>query len=470
MVFASATFLFLFFPLTIIVYYILTEKYRNLWLFFASFIFYAWSGMIYALLILFSTFVNYFVGLLMDICEGKRKKWCLIIGIAFNLGLLGFFKYFNFIVLNLETVIRFLLPEFDFHEPVIPLPIGISFFTFQIMSYVIDLYRGDIRVQKNFINLGLYIMLFPQLIAGPIVRYIDVQEQIFNRTISLESFEIGLKRFILGLAKKVCIANAMGMWADAAFNVPGRLNMLTAWLGAIAYTMQIFFDFSAYSDMAIGLGKMFGFDFLENFNYPYIAKTMQDFWRRWHMSLTTWFRDYLYIPLGGNRKGKLKTYRNNLIVFFFTGMWHGASWNFIVWGMFHGFFLILEKSWLNKYLKRMSKLFLHCYTMFLVIVGWVFFRAEDLSQALYYLKQMFGFRLGDMEYFWGIMDNWKIIMLVCAFFFSTPIIPKMISYIKHRLDFRLFEVLENVGYSCLFIVSIMFVAGASFNPFIYFRF
>lgn len=470
MVFASASFLFLFFPITLGLYYIINRKYRNAWLFIASFVFYAWSGVAYAILILTSTIVNYFMGLTIDRAMEKKRKLYVTIGVVYNLSVLGFFKYFNFFVDNIEKVIKIALPAFEFGEPIIPLPIGISFFTFQIMSYIIDLYRCEIKVQKSFVNLGLYIMLFPQLIAGPIVRYIDVEEQISNRKETLESFSIGIKRFVLGLAKKVCIANAMGAWADAAFDNLSLLNTPMAWLGIVAYMMQIFFDFSAYSDMAIGLGKMFGFDFLENFNYPYIARSMQDFWRRWHMSLTTWFRDYLYIPLGGNRHGKFKTYRNNLVVFFCTGMWHGASWNFILWGLYHGVFLILEKIGLSKFLKKIPKVLSHCYVLLFVIIGWVFFRANDLTQSVYYLKNLFVLNMDHMEFFLMSLENWKIFMLLCAIVFSTPIVPKLKCIFIKQCNSCVQEIVATIVYFCLFVISIMFVAGSNFNPFIYFRF
>lgn len=304
MVFSSSIFLFIFLPITIVVYHIIPNRFKNLWLFTASFVFYAWGGLIYALLILFSTFVNYVIGIIMDEKEGKSRYIMLWTGVIFNLFILGFFKYFNFIVDNIEAIIKLISgnDNFSINAVNIPLPIGISFFTFQIMSYVIDLYRKDIKVQKNIINLGLYIMLFPQLIAGPIVRYIDVEKEINGRVITRSDFVSGFRRFVYGLSKKMIFANTAGFIADTAFNNPEMLNTPMAWLGIIGYTLQIYYDFSAYSDMAIGLGLMFGFHFLENFNYPYIASTIQDFWRRWHMSLTTWFRDYLYIPMGGEQK------------------------------------------------------------------------------------------------------------------------------------------------------------------------
>lgn len=337
MVFTSAIFIFMFLPITLLGYYLVPKNFKNIWLFFVSIIFYSWSGVYYAILFLFSAYMNYLFGIWME-RTNKRKK-VLVISLFWNLGLLGFFKYFTFILFNIQRFIQIFISGFTMKIPQITLPVGISFFTFQIMSYVIDLYRKEIKVQRKFSNLGLYILLFPQLIAGPIVRYIDVEKEINNRYVNIDIFDYGVRRFILGFSKKILIANTMGIWADNVFNTPwDKMSSPLAWLGIFGYGMQIFFDFSAYSDMAIGLGKMFGFHFLENFEYPYISKSIQEFWRRWHMSLSQWFRDYLYIPLGGNRKGLKRTYINLIIVFFCTGLWHGAAWNFIFWGLFHGVF------------------------------------------------------------------------------------------------------------------------------------
>ena len=468
MVFSSVLFLFIFMPVTIGIYFILPKPAKNTWLFIMSFIFYAWGGMAYALLVLFSTIVNYITGLLMDKQEGSKRKICLAAGVAYNLFVLFFFKYFNFVVENIKFVLG--PAGNNINPPLIPLPIGISFFTFQIMSYIIDLYRKEIKVQKNFINLGLYILLFPQLIAGPIVRYIDVEEKISKRSVDLDSFSHGLKRFILGLGKKIIIANAMGEWADIAFNDISRLSTPMAWLGIAAYTLQIFFDFSAYSDMAIGLGEIFGFHFLENFNYPYGAVTIQDFWRKWHMSLTTWFRDYLYIPLGGNRKGAVRTYINNFIVFFMTGLWHGAAWNFILWGLFHGFFQIVEKTLFGKYIRKLPAVLGHIYTMLIVMVGWVLFRADTLGDALKYCHYMFSYNIKDINIFFSVLDNWKIFVLVLAVLFSVPFTAKIntLPVIQKHITAKKYA--DMVLYTMLFIISIMFVSGSSFNPFIYFRF
>ena len=315
-------------------------------------------------------------------------------------------------------------------------------------------------------------MLFPQLIAGPIVRYIDVEKEIYERKVDIDKFYIGLKRFVLGLGKKVLIANAMGSWADYAFTISlDKLSTPLAWLGIFGYTMQIYFDFSAYSDMAIGLGKMFGFDFLENFNYPYISQNIQEFWRRWHMSLSGWFRDYLYIPLGGNRKGKKRAYINSFIVFFCTGLWHGAAWNFIFWGLFHGIFLIIEKIGFGDILKRIPRIFRHIYTLLVVIIGWVFFRAETFTMALRYLKRLFIFDFNKLEYFFLGLDNWKIFMGFCAIIFSLPSIQFAKKYLTNNIKENfLYELSSMLLYIMLFLISICFITGSSFNPFIYFRF
>ena len=472
MVFASPIFLFLFLPITLLGYYLIHPKFRNFWLFLMSFIFYAWGGLSYALILLFSTLMNYLFGILIDKSKEKYKKSILILSIVYNLGILGFFKYFSFILYNIQEMIRIFIPQFTMEIPKISLPIGISFFTFQIMSYVIDLYRKEIRLQKSFLNLGLYIMLFPQLIAGPIVRYIDVEKEIYERKVDIDKFYIGLKRFVLGLGKKVLIANAMGSWADYAFTISlDKLSTPLAWLGIFGYTMQIYFDFSAYSDMAIGLGKMFGFDFLENFNYPYISQNIQEFWRRWHMSLSGWFRDYLYIPLGGNRKGKKRAYINSFIVFFCTGLWHGAAWNFIFWGLFHGIFLIIEKIGFGDILKRIPRIFRHIYTLLVVIIGWVFFRAETFTMALRYLKRLFIFDFNKLEYFFLGLDNWKLFMGFCAIIFSLNSIQFAKKYLTNNIKENfLYELSSMLLYIMLFLISICFITGSSFNPFIYFRF
>lgn len=472
MVFASAIFLFLFLPITIIGYFLIKPKYKNFWLFIMSLVFYAWGGLIYAILFIFSAYINFLFGIWME-KDRERKKLILFLSIVWNLGILAYFKYSSFILLNLQVIIQIFIPNFKINIVHVPLPIGISFFTFQIMTYVIDLYREEIKVQKKFINLGLYIMLFPQLIAGPIVRYIDIEKEINNRKVDIDLIDEGIKRFILGLGKKIFIANIMGTWADTVFNMSlEKINTPLAWLGIFGYTMQIFFDFSAYSDMAIGLGKIFGFHFLENFNYPYISRNIQEFWRRWHISLSQWFKDYLYIPLGGNRKGKMRTYINLLIVFFLTGLWHGSSWNFIFWGIFHGVFLIIERLGLKKVLEKTPKILQHLYTMIIVIIGWVFFRADSFIFALKYLKVLFIPNFIHMESFLVELENLKLFIAVCAIIFSTPIVPKLKNILLNNIFKNKFyyEIFRNFIYIIFFLLSVIFLAGSNFNPFIYFHF
>jgi cellulose acetylase len=472
MVFASAVFLFLFLPITIIGYFLIKPKYKNFWLFIMSFVFYAWGGLIYAVLFIFSAYINFLFGIWME-KDRERKIEILFLSIVWNLGILAYFKYSSFVLLNLQVIIQIFIPNFKINIVHVPLPIGISFFTFQIMTYIIDLYRKEIKVQKKFINLGLYIMLFPQLIAGPIVRYIDIEKEINNRKVDIDSIDAGIKRFILGLGKKIFIANIMGTWADTVFNMSlEKINTPLAWLGIFGYTMQIFFDFSAYSDMAIGLGKVFGFHFLENFNYPYISKSIQEFWRRWHISLSHWFKDYLYIPLGGNRKGKIKTYINLLTVFFLTGLWHGASWNFVFWGIFHGLFLIIERLGLKKFLEKIPKILQHFYTMIIVIIGWVFFRSNSFTFALKYLKKLFVPNFIHMENFLVELEILKLLIAVCAVVFSTPIVPKLKNILLNNIFKNKFyyEIFRNFVYIILFLLSVIFLAGSNFNPFIYFHF
>lgn len=406
MVFASSLFLFLFLPITLIGYFSLrSTSLRNLFLLVMSLIFYAWGEPVYVLLMIVSIIINYTAGLLIHIYHHKQtplitKGMILTVCIIINLGLLLYFKYANFLINNLNTLLQLLaLPSINY--PLVALPIGISFFTFQALSYVIDVYRKETDVQLNPINCALYVSLFPQLIAGPIVRYHDVAQQIVSRTITSHQFSLGIQRFIFGLAKKVILANTLGEVADKIFEIPGPdLTTGLAWLGITCYTLQIYFDFAGYSDMAIGLGRMFGFEFLENFNYPYVSQSIREFWRRWHISLSTWFRDYLYIPLGGNRGSWLQTYFNLWIVFFLCGLWHGASWNFVIWGALHGAYLVVERLGWQNHLNRLWRPLQHGYTLLLVMIGWVFFRADSLGHALQYLASMAGFTQADgLQYY-----------------------------------------------------------------------
>ena len=422
------------------------------------------------LIMLFSAIVDYGCGILIE--KGKRKLG-LFISIASNLSLLGFFKYFNFTFDNFNKLIEVLGYEGAYFEnvPQIALPIGISFYTFQTMSYTIDVYRGNVKANHNFIDFAAYVTMFPQLIAGPIVRYVDINEQLRNKNISLSNFTKGVERFIIGLAKKVIIANSFASIADTLFaeNYDG-LSTPLIWFAIIAYAFQIYFDFSGYSDMAIGLGRMFGFNFLENFNYPYISRSIKDFWRRWHISLSSWFKDYVYISVGGNRKGKLRTYLNLFLVFFVTGLWHGASWNFVVWGLFHGVFIVIERIGFDRVLDRFWRPFQHIYTMIVVLIGWMLFRVEDLNVAWYYITRMFYYTEGDpflSSYLWFLKFNrGTAFLFLLAILFSTPVY-RFMSKRFSKYNIPLLRPLFILG---LFIWSIIYIGSESYNPFIYFRF
>ena len=461
MVFSTPIFLFLFLPAVLVLNYIIPKKYiaaKNVVLLIASLFFYAWGEPKNVLLMLLSIAVNYVCGLLLGRFDSdeKKRKVVLWASVVFNLGLLFFFKYFSFVTGGLF--------------PVIKLPIGISFFTFQIMSYTIDVYRRSVEPQKNLVKLALYISLFPQLIAGPIVRYIDVEKQLTYRECTAEKTARGMIRFSMGLAKKVIISNTVAVVCDGIFGSTNTVPAFTAWVGVICYALQIYFDFSGYSDMAIGMGHMLGFDFLENFNYPYVSCSVQEFWRRWHISLSSWFRDYLYIPLGGNRRGKVRTYINLIIVFACTGLWHGASFSFIVWGLWHGLFLVIERLGFKKALDKLPKFIGWIYTMLVVLVGWVFFRADTLSAAMKYLGEMFSFS-GGVANGMAQFDNLSFIITVIAIVLCTPVY----QFLKGKLEKTEFGkkaafVIGAVLATGLFILSVIFLTGSGYNPFIYFRF
>lgn len=467
MVFSATVFLFLFLPIVLIGYYAIRSESRNIFLLIASLFFYAWGEGVLVLLMLVSICINYISGIGISHYENKKNTSKLILGIAITINLLFliYYKYFNFIIENCQ--------EFGFLEKIdntsIALPIGISFFTFQGISYLIDVYRKETEAQNNPFHLGLYISLFPQLIAGPIIRYHDIAVEIKNRKVNSILFTEGVIRFIRGLGKKVVIANTAALIADKIFVIPpDEIPFSMAWLGIICYAFQIYFDFSGYSDMAIGLGKMFGFNFKENFNYPYISSSIQDFWRRWHISLSTWFRDYLYIPLGGNRNGAFRTYLNLIIVFFITGLWHGASWNFIVWGLFHGVFLLLERTNVIP-LNKLPRILKHVYVLFIVIIGWVFFRAESLPSAMVYLKSMFGFSMGSNYEPMMYINNYSLFVLLLAFVFSMPVRNRF-NIILNRINHLFAKIFIRVSYLLLFVYSVLELAQSSYNPFIYFRF
>lgn len=461
MVFSTPIFLFLFLPAVLVLNYIIPKKYiaaKNVVLLIASLFFYAWGEPKNVLLMLLSIAVNYVCGLLLGRFDSdeKKRKVVLWASVVFNLGLLFFFKYFSFVTGGLF--------------PAIKLPIGISFFTFQIMSYTIDVYRRSVEPQKNLVKLALYISLFPQLIAGPIVRYIDVEKQLTYRECTAEKTARGMIRFSMGLAKKVIVSNTVAAICDGIFGSTNTVPAFTAWVGVICYALQIYFDFSGYSDMAIGMGHMLGFDFLENFNYPYVSCSVQEFWRRWHISLSSWFRDYLYIPLGGNRRGKVRTYINLIIVFACTGLWHGASFSFIVWGLWHGLFLVIERLGFKKVLDKLPKFIGWIYTMLVVLVGWVFFRADTLSAAMKYLGEMFSFS-GGVANGMAQFDNLSFIITVIAIVLCTPVY----QFLKGKLEKteggkKAAFVIGAVLATGLFILSVIFLTGSGYNPFIYFRF
>lgn len=468
MVFSSLTFLFAFLPITILIYYIVPKKLRNLVLLVMSLVFYAWGEPIYILIMLFSTVFDYVNGLLIEKYRNRKgiAKGVFLNSVIVNLGILGFFKYYKFIIFNINSITGLNLPILD-----LPLPVGISFYTFQTMSYVIDVYLNKVKVQKSIISFGTYITMFPQLIAGPIVKYGDIADQLDGRVESAYLFGEGVEIFIMGLGKKVLLANNIGMlWSAVKATPVQELTVLSAWLGIIGFTFQIYFDFSGYSDMAIGLGKMFGFDIMKNFNYPYISKSATEFWRRWHISLGQWFREYVYIPLGGNRKGSLCQYRNLIIVWFLTGFWHGANWNFILWGLYFGLFLILEKMFLLKWIDNKPDIVGHIYALFIVVIGWVLFEFEDLTQCFGFLKVMFGIGgqglyNGQAIYYLYTNAVLFIILIIC----STPIALKFIKWIKARSS-----MLRNTAVSLLYLLimllSTAYLVNESYNPFLYFRF
>ena len=473
MVFSSLVFLFVFLPIILTLYYISSNKYKNYLLLIASLFFYAWGEPTYVLIMILSIIVNYICGLLVE--ENKKtitKKFGLILAIVFNILMLGVFKYSGFLVSNINNILNINLPL-----PKIALPLGISFFTFQAMSYVIDVYKKDAKVQKSILNLSLYISLFPQLVAGPIVRYQTIADQIDYREHNISRFGEGVNRFIIGLSKKVILSNSLGMLADSVFNTSIEdLTIISSWLGIISYSLQIFFDFSGYSDMAIGLGKMFGFEFLENFNYPYISQSASEFWRRWHISLGSWFRDYVYFPLGGSRKGTLRTYINLFVVWFLTGFWHGASWTFIAWGLYFGVLIGMEKAFLEKnILQKMPKFIRHIYLLLVVMIGWIFFRADSFSYSISFIKNMFG--LGINKLYNGATlayINDYFIVLLLSIVFSMPIV----KYIKQKIENKNKKILENDIYyilnsltlTILFLIVIFKLVNSTYNPFLYFRF
>jgi len=471
MLFSSTVFIFIFLPVVLGVHFLLAKKLRNFFILIASLFFYAWGEYLLVFLMIGSICMNFVTGLFISkaLEKGRNKssKTFLSMGVGLNLLLLIHYKYIHFIVENLQGMGI----SINLDLSGVTLPIGISFFTFQSISYLVDVYRKEVKGQQNIINLGMYISLFPQLIAGPIVRYADIAHDISNRKVTLPLFKTGISRFIIGFAKKVIIANNVGLIADKVFEIPaGDLSTSLSWIGVLCYTLQIYYDFSGYSDMAIGLGKMLGFNFRENFNHPYKSQSIQEFWRRWHISLSTWFRDYLYIPLGGNRKGKTRTYVNLIIVFFLTGLWHGASWSFVVWGLFHGFFLILERVKLFKFPASLAIL-KRIYLLLVVMVGWVLFRADNLTYAFEFIGKMFSFAGGSNFYPYLFINPFVIFIIITGIIFTFPVrkyfADKINSFTVGEKSIALLQYPFLLG---LFVIAIMELAQTTYNPFIYFRF
>ena len=463
MVFSSLLFMFVYFALVVAVYYIIPRKLKNLWLFVVSILFYGFGEPAYVFLMLFAITVNYITGLLFGKWADKQKikKVILVLNVIFNLGMLGFFKYTGFALGMLNK-----LPGLELTVPEIALPIGISFYTFQTMSYIIDVYWGNCQVQKNYITFGTYVVLFPQLIAGPIVRYIDVEYQLQYRKETTELFAKGVKLFVLGLAKKVLIANQMGLlWTQLKGDAES--GIIGSWVGIIAFTLQIYFDFSGYSDMARGLGNFFGFEFVQNFNYPYVSQSITDFWRRWHISLSSWFKEYVYIPLGGNRKGKPRQVFNTMVVWMLTGLWHGASWNFVLWGVYFGVLLIIEKFLLKKMLDRLPAVFRHIYALFFIVMGWVIFDFTDMAEMGDFIVRLF---TGT----YGIVSG-DALSLVLSY---IPLIIIGIGAclpVWKKLYFRTQDKKWSIALQCVSVVAVLVLATASlvsssYNPFLYFRF
>lgn len=469
MVFSSITFLFYFLPIVLAIYYIVPKNWKNTILLIASLAFYFYGEPKYILLMISSIIITYIFGILIDKNYNTTKaKIYLIISISISVGLLVYFKYTNFIIKNLQL---WLSNKIDIIH--IILPIGISFYTFQMISYLIDVYNGKAKVQKNILKLATYVSLFPQLIAGPIVRYTTIEEQLEKREYSMEKFSKGVRRFVIGLGKKVLIANVLGELQNI-FLISNEKSVLFYWIYAISVTLQIYFDFSGYSDMAIGLGKMFGFEFLENFNYPYIAKSITDFWRRWHISLSTWFRDYIYIPLGGNRVSKIKWIRNILVVWFLTGLWHGAEWNFIIWGLYFGILLIIEKIFLKKYLDKLPSIVTRIYTLIIVMISFIIFNGEGTEQILQNIGGLVGINGIPLISTESIYYFKSYLMIIIIGIMGATPIPKNIANSKNiehtKKIHKIINILEPIYLVAIFIICTSYIIDGSFNPFLYFRF
>jgi alginate O-acetyltransferase complex protein AlgI len=481
MVFSSPVFLFLFLPLVLAIYFVAPRAARNGVLLVASLVFYAWGEPRFVAVMLASIMGNYVLGIAVEHARpGLRRRLVVAATVVLNIGLLGFYKYGNFVLENVNALRGALAPGARplVHAP-IALPLGISFFTFHALSYVIDVYRGHARAQRRPLRIALYISFFPQLVAGPIVRYHEIADQLVERRVTLSTFAAGAERFMLGMAKKMLVANVVAVPADALFGLdPSTLTTPAAWIGVLCYTLQIYFDFSGYSDMAIGLAALFGFRFPENFDYPYVSQSLTEFWRRWHISLSRWFRDYLYIPLGGNRGSKLRTYVNLVTIFFLCGLWHGASWAFVVWGLYHGAFLVLERMGLGKALERVPRALRHGYAIVVFMVGWVFFRASSLPHAATFLRAMAGRAAGarapiDLTLY---VDREVLLAIVVGVLASAPVLPAIRAWLSRaplgRTSAWLLagDVVRVAAFALLFVASAMRLSAGTYNPFIYFRF
>ena len=480
MVFSTSIFIYLFLPITLIIYYLAPKKGKNLIILLSGLLFYSWGEPIYVIVMLISTMIDYFAGLIMNHFEGRKvpRRICLIVSIVMNLGLLGIFKYSGFIAENINAIAGTQLIDINNmnffgieYLPMNMLPIGISFFTFQSMSYTIDLYLGNVKVQKNPISFAAFVTLFPQIVAGPIVRYDDVAKELDDRSITIDLIYDGIIKFIIGLSKKVLIANSIGaLWTSIKATDIANVSVVSSWLGILAFTFQIYFDFSGYSDMAVGLGKMMGFNFPKNFDYPYLSKSISEFWRRWHITLGAWFKSYVYIPLGGNRKGMARTIFNLAVTWFLTGVWHGASWNFILWGTLYGVVIILEKLFLGKLLDKIPDIFGHIYTMLLVILGWVLFDTADLPTAGAYIAKMFGFGGGafiDSTAMYQIA-TYGITFIICII--GCTNLPKLAVEALKKKSAVLVNYVGIAVMTGMFIICAAYLVDQTYNPFLYFNF
>ena len=476
MVFSSVLFLFRFLPIFMICYFLVPRNMKNLVLFLGSLVFYAWGEPVYIFLMLFSTISDFVWGRLIEEYRGEdRSRIFLLCSVVINLFILGFFKYADFLLQTVNTVFGTSIPLLG-----LPLPIGISFYTFQTMSYVIDVYRGDAKAQRNILQFGVYVTMFPQLIAGPILKYHQIEKYLQERRSDLDAISYGAKRFVTGLAKKVLLANNLGLlWTQISSLKNDQMSVLMAWIGIVAYAFQIYFDFSGYSDMAIGLGRMFGFYFLENFNFPYMSKTITEFWRRWHISLSSWFREYVYIPLGGNRKGLVRQLFNIMVVWMLTGLWHGANWNFVLWGVYYGVLLMIEKLFLLKWLDKLPNWIGHIYSMFLVVIGWTIFAQTDIHQLGEYLKTMFGIghvAVADSDFLYFLGSNAVLLVALIAASIDYRV---WMRRLKQGKDATVYDAIAtSKGWTIakpvlmvvFLLVSFAFLVGDSYNPFLYFRF